>query len=376
MSEAMEAAQATALEQKALTADTLTHRQMVLRRFKKHKLAVVSVFVLLVFYVLAIFCEFFAPYGELERFPRFTVAPPQPILIYDQATGFRAPFVYGYEKVRDKVTFRAVYEPDPEKIQPVQFFVKGEPYELFGLIPMDVHFFGAGEQQIFLFGTDALGRDIFSRTLYGARISLTIGLVGVGLSLLLGIFLGGIAGYFGGIADTIIMRTVDLFISVPTIPLWMGLAAAVPRDWSIPQTYFAMTVILSLFGWTHLARVIRGKFLTLRDEDYVLAAQLAGGSEPYIIVKHLVPAFTSYIIVSLTLAIPNMILGETVLSFLGLGLQPPAVSWGTLLQGAQNVQAIAQSPWFLLPAVPVVITVLAFNFLGDGLRDAADPYSK
>ncbi|HEY4201598.1 MAG TPA: ABC transporter permease [Devosiaceae bacterium] len=358
------------------TTDTMTHGQLVMRRFRKHKLAVISLGILIVFYALAIFCEFFAPYGAAERFAAAPTAPPQAIRLYDGATGVHLqPFVYGYGKERDKVTYRAIYVPDPNKLTPIQFFVHGSPYSFFGLVTSDVHFFGSSKGQVFLFGTDSLGRDIFSRTLYGARISMTIGLVGVALSLLLGILLGGIAGYFGGIVDTIVMRMVDLFISIPTLPLWMGLAAAVPRDWSVAQTYFAMTLILSLFGWTHLARVIRGKFLSLRDEDYVLAAKLSGGSEAYVILRHLVPAFTSYIIVSLTLAIPNMILGETVLSFLGLGLQPPAVSWGTLLQDAQNVQAIAQSPWFLLPALPVIITVLAFNFLGDGLRDAADPYS-
>jgi len=361
---------------KRRTADTMTHGQLVMRRFRKPRLAVVSLVVLAVFYMLAIFCEFFAPYDASERFPTAPTAPPQQVRFVDADGGFHLqPFVYGYSKERDKVTYRAIYVPDPQKPAPIEFFVHGAPYSFFGLLQSDVHFFGSSRGQVFLFGTDALGRDIFSRTLYGARISMTIGLVGVALSLVLGILLGGVAGYFGGLVDTVVMRIVDLFISIPTLPLWMGLAAAVPRDWSVTQTYFAMTLILSLFGWTHLARVIRGKFLSLRDEDYVLAAKLAGGGEAYVIVRHLVPAFTSYIIVSLTLAIPNMILGETVLSFLGLGLQPPAVSWGTLLQDAQNVQAIAQSPWFLLPALPVILTVLAFNFLGDGLRDAADPHS-
>ena len=242
-------------------------------------------------------------------------------------------------------------------------------------IPTDIHLFGAGEGALYLMGTDVLGRDLFSRVVYGARISLSIGLVGVTLSLMLGIVLGGISGYFGGKTDTLIQRLIEIIQSFPSIPLWMALAAALPTNWSTVQVYFGITVILSIIGWTDLARVVRGRFLSLREEDFVLAAKLSGASEARIIRKHLLPNFMSHIIASVTLSIPGMILAETSLSFLGIGLTPPAISWGVLLQAAQNVNSLVVAPWLLLPGVMVVVTVLAFNFLGDGLRDAADPYS-
>ena len=253
---------------------------------------------------------------------------------------------------------------------------RGETYKMWNLFKSNLHLFGTENGPIFLFGTDRMGRCLFSRIIYASRISLSIGLVGVFLSFVLGLILGGIAGYFGGVADSIIMRAVDLLISIPTLPLWMGLAAAVPVNWPVIKTYFAITIILSIFGWTSLARVVRGKFLALREEDFIIAAKIAGASEGRIITRHLLPSFLSYLIVSLTLSIPGMILGETVLSFLGLGLQPPAVSWGVLLQDIQRVENLAFHPWLSIPCFFVIVTVLTFNFVGDGLRDAADPYKQ
>jgi peptide/nickel transport system permease protein len=276
------------------------------------------------------------------------------------------------------MTFKRVYTPDPNKKIPIRFFVRGFEYRLFGLIPMSLHLIGVEgttpEESLFLLGTDEQGRDLWSRLMYGTQTSLIIGLVGVSLSLILGVFLGGISGLYGGVIDTVIQRVIEILRSIPTIPLWMGLAAALPNDWSVTQVYFAITIIISLVGWTELARVVRGRFLSLRQEDFVMAAVLCGCGQMRIIFTHLVPSFLSHIIAATTLAIPAMVISETSLSFLGLGLRPPAISWGVLLQQAQNIQALAISPWLLIPAVPVTVVILAFNFMGDGLRDAADPY--
>jgi peptide/nickel transport system permease protein len=286
--------------------------------------------------------------------------------------------VYGLTGVRDPVTLKRVYTPDPEKKIPVRFFARGFEYHFLGLVPMDRHLLGVAdgrpEETLFLLGTDEQGRDLWSRLMYGTRTSLTIGLAGVTLSLVLGVVLGGISGYYGGAIDTVIQRVIEILRSIPTIPLWMGLAAALPNHWSVGQVYFAITVIISLVGWTELARVVRGRFLALREEEFVMAAELAGCSRPRIILSHLVPSFLSHIIAATTLAIPAMIISETSLSFLGLGLRPPAISWGVLLQQAQNIQSLAISPWLLLPSIPVILIIIAFNFMGDGLRDAADPY--
>jgi peptide/nickel transport system permease protein len=289
------------------------------------------------------------------------------------------PHVYAVKGARDPKTFKRVYQVDPTRKIPVHFFAHGFPYKLFGLIPTDRHLLGVGQgyeaaQTLFILGTDVQGRDLWSRLLYATRISVSIGLVGVALSLFLGVLLGGVSGFYGGWIDTLIQRIIEIFRSIPTVPLWMGLAAALPRDWSILQIYFAITIIISLLGWTELARVVRGRFLALREEDFVVAARLAGCSQMRIIFVHMVPSFMSHIIAATTLALPAMIISETSLSFLGLGLRPPAVSWGVLLQQAQNVQTVAISPWLMIPAIPVIIAVLAFNFLGDGIRDAADPY--
>lgn len=351
--------------------------QLMWWKFRKHKMAVISGIVLIILYLIALFCEFLGPTVPLERFTSYKNAPPQNIHFFDEKTGFSLrPFVYDLVETIDKETFKRTFAEDPSKKLPIHFFTAGAPYKLWGLFEMKQHLFGLENPKdpLFLMGTDSLGRDLFTRVLYGSRISLSFGLLGIVLTLVLGLILGGISGYLGGIADTIIQRLIDLLICIPTIPLWMALAAALPRNWSSLEIYFGMILIFSIIGWTGLARVVRGKILSLREEDFTMAARLAGASDMRIINKHLLPSFASYIIVSTTLSIPATILGETALSFLGLGLTPPVVSWGVLLQDAQNLETLAFHPWLLWPAVFIILTVLMFNFLGDGLRDAADPY--
>ena len=350
-----------------------TQWQLMVRKLRRHKLAMVSLVVLVVFYLLAFFCEFFAPYDKDKRFGDFVYAPPQRIHVFDQGRP-RLPFVYGLKEDSDPVTWARIYVEDKAVLHPIRLFAHGVPYRLWGLIPGDIHLIGADGGTLFLLGSDRLGRDLLSRQLYAARISLTIGLVGVAFSFVLGCLLGGISGYYGGSVDMAIQRVIEFLICIPTIPLWMSLSAALPADWSSIKTYFGITIILSFVGWCGLARVVRGKVLELQAEDFVMAAKIAGTHPGGILVSHLLPSFLSYLIVHLTLSVPAVILGETALSFLGLGIRPPAVSWGALLQDATNVQTVALNPWLLTTALWVVITALAFNFLGDGLRDAADPY--
>ena len=353
-----------------------SQRQLVWRKFKRHRLAVISASVLIFAYLIAFSYEFVAPYGALTQHEGYVHAPPVRIHVVDAEGRLRAPFVYGLQGELDMNTFRRVFVEDTSVIHPLRFFARGEPYRFWGSIDGDRHLFDAGDEgRVFLLGTDALGRDVLSRILAGSRISLTIGLVGVLLSFVLGCILGGISGYFGGTPDLIIQRIIEFLGAIPNIPLWMALSAIIPINWPVIRVYFAITIILSVLSWTGLSRVVRGKLLELREYDYVTAAKLAGSGNGSIIVVHLLPGFLSYLIVHLTLAIPGMILGETALSFLGLGIQPPAVSWGTLLQGAQNVTNISIYPWLLTPALFVVVTVLLYNFVGDGLRDAADPYA-
>jgi len=355
--------------------------QLMWWKFRRHKMAIVGAIILIVFYLIGAFCEFVAPYDPEAYFIRYKMAPPTPIHIFDATGKLRGPFIYHRDRSQDRETLRDIYTENRDIIYPLHFFVKGSPYKLWGIWKSEIHLFGLApdieEQAVFLVGADRMGRDLFSRLCYGARLSLSIGLIGVFLSLALGIVLGGISGYYGGRVDTVIQRVIEFIRTIPTIPLWMALSAALPADWPVVKMYFGITIILSLVGWTGMARVVRGRFLSLRQEDFVLAARLCGSSEFRIIIRHMVPSFLSYIIASLTLSIPGQILGETGLSYLGLGLRAPAISWGVLLQEAQNVRSLAMAPWLLFgPAVSVILTVFAYNFLGDGLRDAADPYAR
>ncbi|MBI4790510.1 MAG: ABC transporter permease [Chloroflexi bacterium] len=349
-------------------------------RFRKHRMALVCAGVLTVLYFVALFAEFVAPYDPDNSLIQFKQVPPTAIHIRDAAGEFHFPFVYQHRRKMDPQTLQITVTEDTTIRYPVEFFVRGFKYKLFGMWETDVHLFGvpAGKEQqgVFLIGTDRLGRDMFSRVTYGARLSLSMGMVSVFLSLALGVVLGGISGYFGGKADIFIQRVIEFIRTIPTIPLYMTLSAALPVNWPVEWVYFGITMILALVGWTYLARVVRGRFLAMREEDFVLAARLNGSSEMRIILRHMLPSFLSYVIAALTLNIPNMILAETGLSFIGLGLRPPAISWGVLLQEATNVSSLMLAPWVLAPGFAVVISVLAFNFFGDGLRDAADPYAR
>jgi len=351
--------------------------QLMKWRFQKHKMAIAGGIILIVFYLMAIFAEFFAPYDPLHYDPKLIFMPPQAIHFVDE-NGLTTPFVYGVKQQIDPVSYRRTYTTDTSVKYKVTLLTRGDPYKMWSLFPGDLHLIGTVDNAgpLYLIGTDRMGRDILSRLISGSRISLSIGLVGVFTSLILGILIGGFSGYYGGIFDTVSQRLIEFLRSVPTLPLWMALSAAVPPFWSAIKVYFGITVILSLVGWTGMARVVRSRFLSLREEDFVMAAKLAGSNEFRIVVRHMVPSFLSYIIASVTLAIPGMILGETSLSFIGVGLRPPVVSWGVMLQEAQQLSAVALSPWLLAPGVVIVLAVLSFNFLGDGLRDAADPYTR
>jgi peptide/nickel transport system permease protein len=357
--------------------DTATHWQLMWWKFKRHRMALVGMSVLAVFLVMCIIPEFLAPYGPQERNTRYAKGPPMGGHFFDSDWTFHPrPFAYGRKNKRDPVTFRMVTTVDEAKRWPIHFFVHGTPYKLWGFIKSDLHLFGTKKGALHLFGTDQVGRDVFSRVIYASRVSLSIGAIGVAIAFVLGLVIGGIAGYLGGLVDTVIMRSVEFIRSVPTLPLWLALAAALPREWTPLQIYIAITVILAMVGWTHLARRVRGKLLALREEDFVMAARLTGCSHARIIGRHMLPSFMSYVIVDLTISFPYIILAETTLSFLGLGMREPIVSWGVLLFSAQNFQSLILAPWLLIPGLVVVIAVLAFNFTGDGMRDAADPYTK
>ncbi len=352
--------------------------QLIRWKFLRHRLAMGALAVLIVLYSFAFLAEFVSPYDAQSRDIGYMYCPPQRIHFFDEEGNFHLrPFVYKVKVETETIRFlrTTTYSVDKTKKYPLYFFTRGDPYKLWGLFKSNIHLFGTREGRAFILGADKMGRDMLSRIIYGGRLSLSVGLLGIAISFIFGITIGGISGYYGGTADVIIQRIIEFIRSIPTLPLWMGLSAALPPQWSIIQVYFAIVLILSLVGWTGLARVVRGKFMSVREEDFVMMAKLHGASEARIIFKHLLPSFYSYIIASLTLSVPGMILGETSLSFIGLGLQTPAISWGVLLKESQSIRVLADFPWLLIPGIFVIITILAFNFLGDGLRDAADPYT-
>ena len=349
-------------------------------KLRRHKLAVISGAFLLFVYLATVFAEVIAPYELHTRHTDYLYAPPQSVHLFHDGS-LVGPFTYGLSVRLDLDNMRWVYSEDTSRIHRLRFFCWGDDYpgaqyEFWGLFEGTFHLVCPGEGgQLFLLGTDRLGRDMFSRIVYGARISMTVGLLGITISLVLGVLIGGLAGYFGGWVDHCVQRLIEVIRSFPELPLWMALSAILPVTWGPVMVYIGITVILGLLDWPGLARAVRSKLLALREEDFCLAAQLMGARPPRIILRHLLPSFSSHIIASCTLSIPSMILAETALSFLGLGLRPPITSWGVLLTEAQNINVVALYPWLMLPVVPVILVVLAFQFLGDGLRDAADPYS-
>jgi peptide/nickel transport system permease protein len=352
-----------------------TQWQLIRWKFIRHRVAVAALIIIIIFYLGALFAEFLSPYDPAHHDTDFLFMPPQTIRFIDDSEFQLRPFVYGMTSEMDPNTFKITWELDTSQKYPVGLFVRGDPYKMWGVIESDIHLFGAEAGTMFLLGTDKMGRDLLSRIIYGGRISLSVGLLGIAISFIIGIIIGGVSGYFGGVVDLIIQRIIEFLRSIPTLPLWMALSVALPPTWSVVQVYFGIVIILSLVGWTGLARVVRGKFMSLREEEYIMAAQLNGANEARVIFKHMLPSFTSHIIASLTLSVPGMILGETALSFIGLGLQAPAISWGVLLKDAQRIIVLANSPWLLTPGLFVIVAILCFNFVGDGLRDAADPYA-
>ncbi len=349
--------------------------QLMWMKFKRHRLALYSAIFLGLLYSTILISEILAPYNFQTRNTDYIRAPPQAVHLFHEGN-FVGPFVYGYDFHLNMDNLKREFDVDKTRVYPLRFFCRGDEYYFWGLFKADRHVVCPAKDGIFfLLGSDRLGRDMLSRLIYGARISLTIGLIGISISFMLGIIIGGLAGYYGGLFDLLTQRAIEIVHSLPHIPLWLALASIMPASWSPILIYFGITVILGLMDWTGLARAVRSKLLSLREEDYVLAAQLMGARTPRVVARHLIPGFMSHLIASATITIPTMILGETALSFLGLGLRPPITSWGVILNEAQNINVVALYPWLMLPVVPVVLVILAFNFMGDGMRDAADPYN-
>jgi len=383
ITEALDAAPRPASPQSGITREekiryyTASQFQLMWWKFRKHRLALIGTLILGIFVFIAVFAEFLSPYTSTVRTPDYLFGRPQVLHFVDAEGKFHLrPFTYALTAAMDPKTFLLEVKEDTDEPWPVHFFVRGEPYKMWGVINADRHLFGVQEGHLHLLGTDQLGRDILSRLFHATRTSLTIGVVGLFISFFLGLIIGGISGFFGGGIDDVIQRFIEFIRSIPTLPLWMALAAALPKEWSPQRVYFTITILLGLLGWTHLARRVRGKLLSLREEDFVVAARIAGSTDARIIARHLLPSFLSYIIVDLSISFPYMILAETSLSFVGLGLRAPVISWGVLLQDAQNIQAIALYPWLFTPVAFVIVSVMAFSFVGDGMRDAADPYSR
>jgi len=372
----------TALRRSRKAAASIGPWRLIAGKLARQRLAMAAGAIVLLLYLIGAFAEFLAPALPDTARPQYTFAPPQPISLYRKGPDGKPVFglsVPTYRVSVDSVALRRTFVPDETRPVPIGFFVRGPAYRLWGLIPLETHLIGplSPSQPFYLLGADRLGRDVLSRMIFGTRISMSIGLAGVAVSLILGIVLGALSGFYGGWVDTLIQRLIEVVSAMPTIPLWLGLAAAIPLTWSPASVYFVITLIVSLLGWTSLAREVRGRFLALRNEDFVTAARLDGASEKRLIFRHILPSLTSHILAVVTLAVPTMIVAETSLSFLGIGLKPPVVSWGVLLQDAQNIRTVATAPWLLIwPALAVVAAVLAFNFFGDGLRDAADPYGE
>ncbi len=359
------------------TIELMSVRQLMWLRFKRSKPAVASAIFLALMYLVAILAGFLAPYGVRQTHDKYPAAAPHVIHIRDTEGNFHWPFVYELVRKVDPETFRATYSPNLEVRYPIRYFQKGEPYTILGLIRSDVHLFLPAEGGVvFLLGTDRQGRDLLSRILYGSQISLTVGLVGIAISLVIGSFVGTMSGFYGGTFDVITQRVVEVLLAFPQIPLWLALAAAVPANWSSIKVYFGITIVLSIVSWAGLSRQVRAKALSVRELDFVMAARLAGSSDLRIITRHIFPSILSHVLVVATLSIPGMILGETALSYLGLGIRPPMTSWGVLLSETQYTRVLTQQPWLITPVAFVMATVIAFNFVGDGLRDAADPFAR